>query len=75
MCILFGDTFRVFVKVCDIIAFISANSLCADEVAHGLFLTEDLTEGPIYVSLPVDLITVYLKVRRKMEQEREGVRQ
>lgn len=68
VCNLFDDTFRVFVKVCDINAFIRANSLCADEVAHCLFLTVDLSEGPIYVLLPVDFITVNLG-----EQETEQV--
>lgn len=65
MCNLFDETFRVFVKVCDIDAFIGANSLGADEVAHSLFLTVDLTKGPIDILLPVDFITVNL-----WEQER-----
>lgn len=68
MCNLSDDTFRVFVKVCDINAFIRANSLCADEVAHCLFLTVDLSEGPICVLLPVDFITINLG-----EQETEQV--
>lgn len=70
VCIMF-DTFRVFVKVCDVKAFIRANSLGADLVAHCLFLTEDLTEGPICIPLPVDFITVYLMQRAA---ERESVR-
>ena len=73
MCILCDDTFRVFVKVCDIIAFIRADSFGADEVAHALFLTVDLTEGSIYVPLPVDFIAVNLR-GRKRRQGREGVR-
>lgn len=72
MCLLFDDTFRVFVKVCDIVAFVRADSLRADVVAHRLFLAVDLTEGPIYVPLPVYFITVHLKVCRW--GAREGVR-
>lgn len=70
MGIWFNDTFRVFVEVCDIVAFIRANSLRADEVAHRLFLTVDFTEGPIYVLLPIDFITVNL---REGEHERERI--
>ena len=65
----FRLTFRVFVQVCDIVAFIGTNSLRADEVAHGLLLTVDLTESPIYVPLPVDFVTVDL-VEREQERER-----
>lgn len=57
----------MLVKVGDVIAFIRANSLGADEVAHSVFLTVDLTEGPIGIPLPVNFITVNLQ-----KQEREG---
>lgn len=54
------DTFRVFVKVCDINAFIRTNGLRADVVAHSLFLAVDLCEGPVRVPLPVNFIAVNL---------------
>lgn len=68
---MFGDTFRIFVKVCDVTAYIRANSLGADVMAHSLFLTVDLTEGPICISLPVDFITVYLKMHRGRAKEKQ----
>lgn len=71
------DTFRVFVKVCDINAFIRANSLCADVVAHSLFLTVDLREGPVHVPLPVNFIAVNLQwggARERSKREEREVR-
>lgn len=68
------DTFRVLVKVCDINAFIRANGLCADVVAHSLFLAVDLREGPVHVPLPVNFIAVNLpegRVGVGGERERE----
>lgn len=61
----------MFVKVCDVTALIRANSLGADFVAHCLFLTVDLTEGPICILLPVNFITVYLTIYTEGEKESE----
>lgn len=58
---LFDATFRMFVKVGDITAFIRANCFGADGDAHNLFLTVYLSEGPICILLPVDFITVHLR--------------
>lgn len=57
-------TFRVFVQVSDVTAFLRTNSLGADLVAHLLLLTVDLAEGSIDVPLPVDFITVYLRTQK-----------
>lgn len=61
------DTFRMFVKVRDVIALVRADGLCADKVAHCLLLRIDLCEGPVCVPLPVDFVTVNLQ-----EQEETG---
>lgn len=54
--------------MCDVIAFVTADSFGAHEVAHCLLLAVDLTEGPVHIPLPVDFITVDLELRK---QDRE----
>ena len=60
-----SPTLCVFVQVCDVLAFAGAHCLGADEVAYSFLLTVDLAESAIQVALPVDLITVHLRTRRK----------
>lgn len=55
-----SDTFGMFVKVRNIIAFFRANRLCADAVAHCFFLAVDLSKGPVCLLLPVNFVTVNL---------------
>lgn len=44
----------------DVAALVRSDSLCADGVAHGLFLAVDLIEGSVCVLLPVNFITIDL---------------
>lgn len=62
------NTLRVFVKVGDVVALVRADGLCADEVAHVLFLAVDLCERPIFVPLPVNLIAVNLPKQEETEK-------
>lgn len=53
----------MFVQVCDVVTLISAHCFGADEVPDGFLLTVDLTESSVKVPLPVDFITVHLRVK------------
>lgn len=51
----------MFVEVCDIKAFVWANSFGADAVTNCIFFNVDNTKSPIISLLPVDSIIVHLK--------------
>lgn len=60
------STFTVLVEVCDVGSLIRAHRLGADEMANCFLLAEDLSEGPVQVPLPVDLVAVHLVGRRTL---------
>lgn len=56
-----GDgTFWVLIDVGDVVPHVGANGLCDNERANGLLLHVHDLEAAIILSLPVNLVTVYL---------------
>ena len=53
-------TFWVLIDVGDILPHVGADGLCDDECANGLLLHVHNLEAAIVLSLPVNLVTVYL---------------